>query len=154
MKKCLKSKYFTIDPSDFFDYLFKSDDEAGRRFKEMLGRLFRCEAPEGSVEEKMIQLAEANQQRHREIANKRWHPEINEETRTMENRPKIPPIPPIRSKPPLLEDVYDFCDSCGFPPPFGREWYEFQEGKGWNTIRTHWKVALKAFCQKKMNNQK
>lgn len=155
-----------FDPSDWFEVLTMDDKEAGRRFKEMIVRLSKAEAPEGSTEAYMISSMTEYREKQREKAMLRWNPEGRTEAPPPpppEPEPpkasppaKLPPprIPrPKRKEPPEMSDVYDWCDANKVPPPIGREWYDYQESKGWNTIKSSWQSALAGFCKKKMNRQ-
>lgn len=164
MQKNSKSKphYFQFDPSDWCEVLVMEDKAAGKRFKEMILRLSKFEAPEGTAEAKMIAhvIEYSEMQRKRVLA--RWNKEEKEEAETPPPSPppppRMPPQPqrrmapprPKEKRPPELCDIYDFCDANHLPAPFGREWYDYQENKGWNTLRMSWQSALRGFCEKKM----
>lgn len=163
MQKSSKSKlhYFQFDPSDWFEVLMMEDKAAGKRFKEMILRLSKSEAPEGTPEAKMISVVTEFREKQRQRVMARWN--RNEEKAEELPPPPPPPPPPApRPRPPMqrpqqkgppqMEDVYDFCDANHFPAPFGREWYEYQESKGWNTMRMPWQSALRGFCQRKMKD--
>lgn len=143
--------WFRFDPSEWFDVLLMDDESAGARFKQMLIRLGKNEAPEDSVEFKMIQNSKLISQKQRERVMQRW----NKTTESKGNPPPPPPPPPSRPvrrmRPPELADVYDFCDKNGISPTTGREWYEWQVNTGWTQIKTQWQVALRGFAKKKEN---
>lgn len=143
--------WFRFNPHEFLKYTTVSDEEAGKRFKSLLISLLTNEAPEGTPEFSMIQNALDYKARQREKANKRWGnedggnpPQVPPQTLSMPQQP----LHQRRLKPPSLSDVYDFCDAERISPTTGREWYEWQCNKGWNSIKTQWQVALRAFAKK------
>ena len=150
-----------FDPSEFVDVLMVDDKAAGRRFKELILRLSKSEAPEGTPEYTMIQYVNEFREKQRKRVLARWNKEEKEEAETPPPPPpRMPPQPqrrmapprPKEKRPPELCDIYDFCDANHFPAPFGREWYDYQENKGWNTLRMSWQSALRGFCQRKMKD--
>lgn len=150
-----KLQYFIFCPSDWMNVFFMTDEEAGKTFKTFIGRLTSNEAPEGTQEYDMIQKVKDYRAKQREKIMKRWHPETLQTEQKPTPQPQIPrklPRPQVaKVQPPELYEVYDFCSENFFPEPYGREWYEWQEQKGWNTLKKPWKIALRGFCQKKMN---
>lgn len=155
MKKASpKLQYFIFCPSDWMNVFFMTDEEAGKTFKTFIGRLTSNEAPEGTKEYDMIQKVKDYRAQQRKKIMKRWHPEETESPPIQEPVPSSRPVqrtPRKTVEPPDIGDIYDFCTANKFPEPFGREWYDFQESKGWNTLKSQWQVALRGFCQKKMN---
>ena len=155
-----KLQYFQFDPSDWCDILVMDDRTAGKRFKEMVLRLSKFEAPEGTIEAKMISVVLDYSEKQRQKVMARWNRQEAEPPPQPGPPEPAPPRPPQfrnanrpkRKEPPSVEDVYDFCDANGIPAPFGREWLEYQESKGWNTLRMAWQSALRGFCKKKMND--
>ena len=152
-----------FDPSDWFEVLTMDDKAAGQRFKEMIVRLSKAEAPEGSTEAYMISSMTEYREKQREKAMRRWNPEGRTEAPPPpppEPEPpkasppaKLPPprIPrPKRKEPPEMSDVYDWCDANKVPPPLGREWYDYQESKGWNTLKSSWQSALRGFVKNRI----
>lgn len=168
-----KLTWFKFFPADFIDVLRMEAEESDKKFKELIERLLTNRAPEGSIEARMI--AESAEYSFRRKINimKRWNPDeaerleqqrnVDADTRegsdesttvsaapSMTRRPPRQPIPaPTKPKQPNLEEVYDYCDSVGIPPPIGREWYEWQDSKGWKNIRTTWQNALRHFAERR-----
>ena len=147
---------FQFDPSVWIKVLQISDEEAGKRFKEMIIRLATNEAPEDSEEFNMIERVNEYIEKQRENIMKRWHPESD-------SAPPAPPAPPApssapyqppirRLKPPTKEELYDLCDEEKLPLDYAREWYDWMESKGWNGIKSTWQGSLRGFCQKKLKN--
>lgn len=159
LKPC-KLVWFRFYPQDFFKEMKMTDEEAGKRFKELIMNLGSNQAPAGSVEERMIEEARTYSDLQRQRVMNRWNKNKEDEEpqepppeppQSQEmRRPPRPRIPtPARPKKPTLEEVYDYCDTIGTPPPIGREWYEWQESKGWNNITSTWQAAFRAFASKK-----
>lgn len=149
-----KIRYFSFAPAEWIDVVLMNDEDAGKVFKEMIKRLSMNEAPQGSREQAMIEMANDFRAKQRERVMKRWHPEETASPPIQEPVPSSRPVqrtPRKTVEPPDIGDIYDFCTANKFPEPFGREWYDFQESKGWNTLKSQWQVALRGFCQKKMN---
>lgn len=147
--------WFKFYPHEWIELLAMPEAEAGKRFKTMIERLISNKAPDDSPERKMIEECKIYRERQRERIANYWNnrngnaeqepPQPQEMRRP--SRPRIPT--PERPKKPTLEDVYDYCDTIGTPPPIGREWYEWQESKGWNKITSTWQAAFRAFASKK-----
>lgn len=158
--KANKIQWFKFYPQDWIEVLAMDSRSAGKRFKDMITRLGKNEAPENTPEYSMIAEAEDYKQKRREAIAARWNAVRNEGHVDREPnsnpppRPRIPPTPPAPQnrtrRPPELGVVYDFCDERKYPSTYGREWYEWQEKKGWNTLKKPWQVALAAFCEKKL----
>lgn len=155
-----KIQWFAFYPQEWMEYLAMDDEKVAARFKELIIRLGKNEAPEGTIEARMIAKSIEIRQIKREAVAARWNKAKAEQPPV--NRPSpVPPAPPApqanrpkRLKPPTLPEVYDFCQAYKLPDTFGREWLEWQESKGWNTLRTHWHAALTAFCKKKLKEEK
>lgn len=139
--------FFRFEPKDFFECLIMSNEEAGSRFKELIIRLTKNEAPEGTPEAKMIAHSRKRSEINRERVMKRWHPEdIQEQPQQSppyQNSPKMP------KKIPDMADVYEYADAIGIFPPIAKEWFEWQEQQGWNNIKTQWQTCLRKFAEKK-----
>lgn len=154
--------YFQFDPSDWCDVLMMENKDAGKRFKELILRLSKFEAPEGSIEAAMIAHVIERSEKQRQKVMARWNRQEPQQPPPPPPEPeppkasppaKLPPprIPrPKRKEPPEMSDVYDWCDANKVPPPIGREWYDYQESKGWNTLKMSWQSALRGFCKKKI----
>lgn len=156
--------WFKFYPHEWIELLTMQDNEVGKRFKIMIERLITNKAPNDSPENKMIEECCIYSERQRERVSNYWKQrngdadsrEAPDESTTvsaapsMTRRPTRPPIPsPTKPKKPSLEDVYEYCDSIGTPPPIGREWYEWQESKGWNNFTSTWQAAFRAFAAKR-----
>ena len=151
--------WFKFYPHEWIELLSKKDDEAGKRFKVMIERLVSNKAPAESTESKMIEECKVYRERQRERITNYWNarnaeqeqpPEPQQPVQQQMRRPPRPRIPaPQRTKKPTLEEVYDYCDTIGTPPPIGREWYEWQDSKGWNNFTSTWQTALRGFAKKK-----
>ena len=150
-----KIQWFAFYPQDWMDVLVMDNEQAGARFKELVIRLGKNEAPEGTTEAEMIAKSNEISRIKREAVRARWN-KANAE------QPTAPPPPPPRPaprppqpaqrrfRPPTIEEVYDSCQEKKLPDTFGREWLEWQDAKGWNGLKLHWHFALAAFCQKKL----
>lgn len=155
-KKIIHS--FQFDPQVWLDVLTMTDEDAGKRFKEMIIRLARNEAPEGTNEADMIARVNEYIAKQREKIMKRWHPESVEPTAPQVPQPPIQrrPVPQIpirqgkRIEPPTKEDLYELCEAEKLPLDFAREWYDYMEKKGWNEISKTWQGACRAFCKLKL----
>lgn len=151
-----KIQWFKFCPLEWMDVLLLDDEKAGARFKEVILRLGKNEAPEGTIEGRMIEESREYSRIKREAVAARWNRQAPPPERRTPPVPPTPPAPPAnrpkRLKPPTLPEVYDFCLQYNIPDTFGREWLEWQEQKGWNTLRVHWHAALTAFCKKKLKN--
>ena len=151
-----KIQWFKFCPLEWMDILLLNNEDAGARFKEVILRLGKNEAPEDTIEGRMIEESREYSRIKREAVAARWN------RKAPVNRPSpVPPSPPApqanrpkKMKPPTLPEVYDFCQAYKLPDTFGREWLEWQESKGWNTLRVHWHAALTAFCKKKLKEEK
>lgn len=151
-----KLLFFSFDPRDFIDVFLMSNEDAGIRFKELITRLTKNDAPEGTIEYEMMERQKEFRMKQREKIMKRWHPESV-------SAPPAPPAPPAatsapylppkrRLKPPTKEELYDLCDEEKLPLDYAREWYDWMESKGWNGIKSTWQGSLRGFCQKKLKN--
>ena len=65
--------WFKFYPADIADYMTMSDRDAGKRIKLFLTRLMANNAPEGSIEAKMIAESRAYCQKQRERVMNRWN---------------------------------------------------------------------------------
>lgn len=151
-----------FDPSDWFEVLTMDDKAAGQRFKQMIIRLSKAEAPEGTAEAEMIRSINEYREKQRQKVMARWNRQEQQQPPPPPPEPeppkasppaKLPPprIPrPKRKEPPEMSDVYDWCDANKVPPPFGREWYDYQESKGWNTLKMSWQSALRGFVKNRI----
>lgn len=146
--------FFRFAPHEWIEWLSKSDEEAGKRFKEMLIRLSKNDAPEGTIEKSMITEVEAYRERQRQNIMKRWQKEQPQEP----PQPRIPqrtPPPQFQQRPrrtqprPTMEQLYDQCDATDIPIAVGREWFDYMESKDWNGIKTTWQSALQGFWKMK-----
>lgn len=149
--------FFRFAPHEWIEWLSSSDEEAGKRFKEMLVRLSKNSAPDGSIELAMIKEVEAYRERQRQNILKRWN----------KDQPQEPPpnpqpsIPPTRTQPPMAqqrrqtqprptkEQIYDICDATDIPIAVAMEWFDYMESKDWNGIKTTWQSALQGFWKMK-----
>lgn len=160
--------WFKFFPSDFLDIMRMNDKQVADRFRELIERLLKNSAPEGTPEAEMIADSLAFCERQRERITNYWKQrngdadsrEATDESTTVSaapsvtRRPPRQPIPsPTKPKKPSLEEVYDYCDTIGTPPPIGREWYEWQDSKGWNKFTSTWQAAFRAFAKKKEKQQ-
>lgn len=142
--------WFRFNPHDFMDCLKVTDAEAGKRFKDLLFSLLENKATEGSPEFNMIQNAFSYRQKQRERIMKRWHQQQEQEQQPQQPVVRPPrPMIPQRVQHPEMSDVYDFCDANNIIPTTGREWYEYMENKGWNSLKSQWQNALLGFAKKK-----
>lgn len=149
-----KIQWFKFCPLEWMDILLLDNEQAGARFKEVILRLGKNESPEGTIEARMIEESREYSRIKREAVAARWNRQATER-----RIPPPPPAPPAQQanrpkpkRPPTLPEVYDFCQQYKLPDTFGREWLEWQEQKGWNTLRINWTAALTAFCKKKLKN--
>lgn len=127
--------WFKFRPADFVDLLSMPDPEAGRRFKELVTRLLKNEAPEGTVERSMIDEARGYSESRRRGASSRW----NDVER------------PRKGETPDMADVYEFAQAQGITDMVARNWYEWQDkGPGFAKL-DNWKGALLRFSQLKVS---
>lgn len=143
-----KIQWFAFFPQEWIEYLTMDDAKVAARFKELIIRLGKNEAPEGTIEARMIAKSLEIRQIKREAVAARWNKAKAENA--MPAPPAPPQRPPVRKRPPSLAEVYDYCQEKNFPDTFGREWFDWQESRGWNTLKSHWHFALAAFCRKKL----
>ena len=150
--------FFRFAPHEWIEWLSKSDEEAGKRFKEMLIRLSKNDAPEGTIEKSMITEVEAYRERQRQNGMKRWNKEQEQPPQPQEPpQPRNPPRtpPPMaqqrrRTQPrPTKEQVYDICDATDIPIAVAMEWFDYMESKDWQGIKTTWQSALQGFWKMK-----
>ena len=149
--------FFRFAPHEWIEWLSKSDEEAGKRFKEMLIRLSKNEAPEGTIEKSMITEVEAYRERQRQNGMKRWNKEQPQEPppQPQPRNPQRTPPPMAQQRPrqtqtrPTMEQLYDQCDATDIPIAVGREWFDYMESKNWNGIKTTWQSALQGFWKMK-----
>ena len=132
----------------------KSDEEAGKRFKEMLIRLSKNDAPEGTIEKSMITEVEAYRERQRQNGMKRWNKEQEQPPQPQPSNPPRTPPPMAqqrrRTPPrPTKEQVYDICDATDIPIAVAMEWFDYMESKDWQGIKTTWQSALQGFWKMK-----
>lgn len=146
MAKNKKYFFFRFNPENFLECFTMSNEEAGSRFKEMLIRLIKNEAPEGTIEHEMIQEVAKYREAQRQRVLNRWN------TENQQPPPSPPPYqnsPKMPKKVPDLADVYEYADAVGIFPPIAKEWFEWQEQQGWNNIKTQWQTCLRKFAEKK-----
>jgi hypothetical protein len=136
-----RTRFWNFDPVEFLDCLSATDAEAGKVFKAVLRELIADDVPEGSPARPMFDRTHAFRDLQRQKALDYWKSQ-----RTTLAPPDASLRPP---RPPTIQDVYDYCDSAGIPPPVGREWYEWQDNKGWQGLKCAWQTALRGFAAKK-----
>lgn len=139
-------KWFKFAPIDWLEVLTLDDATAGARFKQMILRLSKNEAPEGSQEFQMIDNSRDYSERQRQRISDYWNRKKSEAPEPPKPRPR--PAPP-KNQPPTKQMAYDFCAANNLPPDFVSEWYEWQSAKGFSTLK-NWKIALKMFIAKKI----
>ena len=140
-----RTRFWNFDPIEFLDCLSSTDAEAGKVFKTVLRELIEDDVPEGSPARPMFDRTHAFRDLQRQKALDYWK---------SQRQPQSPPEAPLRPpRPPTIQDVYDYCDSAVIPPPVGREWYEWQDNKGWKGIKCSWQTALRGFAAKKHNKE-
>ncbi len=144
-----RTRFWNFDPVEFLDCLSDTDAEAGKVFKDVLRQLIADDVPEDSPARPMFDRTHAFRELQRQKALDYWKSQRS--TQATPEAPLRPPRPPTPQKPipPTIQDVYDFCDSAGIPPPVGREWHEWQDNKGWQGIKCAWQTALRGFAAKK-----
>lgn len=133
-----RTRFWNFDPVEFLDCLSSTDAEAGKVFKAVLRELIADDVPEGSPARPMFDRTHAFRELQRQKALDYW--------KSQRPTPDAPLRPP---RPPTIQDVYDYCDSAGIPPPVGREWHEWQDNKGWQGLKCAWQTALRGFAAKK-----
>lgn len=145
----IRTRFWNFDPVEFLDCLSDTDSEAGKVFKAVLRELIADDVPEGSPARPMFDRTHAYRELQRQKALDYW--KSQRPPQATPDAPLRPPRPPTTQKPrpPTIQDVYDFCDSAGIPPPVGREWYEWQDNKGWQGLKYAWQTALRGFAAKK-----
>ena len=151
-RKYKRTHYFALDPLEWIEVLLMEDKEAGKLFKKTILQLSQNDVPEDSKAYPMFRRTMAFREKQRERIMKRWQQEQQPEPPPQQPvvRPPRPRIPTQqRVQPPDMRDVYDFCDANNILPTTGREWYEYMENKGWNSLKSQWKSALRGFAKKK-----
>lgn len=148
-----RTRFWNFDPVEFLDCLSATDAEAGKVFKAVLRELIADDVPEDSPARPMFDRTHAFRELQRQKAIDYW--KSQRPPQTPPDAPLRPPRPPTPQKPrpPTIQDVYDYCDSAGIPPPVGREWYEWQDNKGWQGLKCAWQTALRGFAAKKHNQE-
>lgn len=148
-----RTRFWNFDPVEFLDCLSVTDSEAGKVFKAVLRELIADDVPEGSPARPMFDRTHAFRELQRQKALDYW--KSQRPPQATPDAPLRPPRPPTPQKPrpPTIQDVYDYCDSAGLPPPVGREWYEWQDVKGWQGLKCAWQTALRGFAAKKHNQE-
>ena len=141
-----RTRFWNFDPVEFLEFLSSTDAEAGKVFKAVLRELIADDVPEGSPARPMFDRTHAFRDLQRQKAIDYW-----ESQRQQQAAPLRPKRPPTTHNPrsPTMHDVYDYCDTAGIPPPVGREWYEWQDKKGWQGLKCAWQTALRGFAAKK-----
>jgi hypothetical protein len=144
-----RTRFWNFDPVEFLDCLSDTDAEAGKIFKAVLRELIADDVPEGSPARPMFDRTHAFRELQRQKALDYWKSQRSPQAPPA--APLRPPRPPTpqKTRPPTIQDVYDYCDSAGIPPPVGREWYEWQDNKGWLGLKCAWQTALRGFAAKK-----
>lgn len=153
-KKRFKELFFFFFASHWIEWLTKSDEEAGKRFKEMLIRLTKNEAPEDSEEYQMLENLKEYREKQRQNGMKRWNKEQEQPPQPQPSNPPRTPPPMAqqrrRTQPrPTKEKIYDFCDATDIPIAVAMEWFDYMESKDWNGIKTTWQSALQGFWKMK-----
>lgn len=157
-----KTYYWSFNAVEFCECFGMTDAETGKMFKEILKQLIKNEVPENSLAYPMFKRTLEYRERQRERITNYWkqrngnaeqeQPPEQPQQQEMRRPPRPRITAPERPKKPTLEEVYDYCDTIGTPPPIGREWYEWQESKGWNKITSTWQAAFRAFAKHKKEN--
>ena len=111
-RKPYKINWFKFYPSDLIEIIEMTDAEAGKRIKQFIKNLTQNRAPQGSLEERMLQEAGEFSRRQSERIRNYWNskkePTKPEEEppreRPQRNRPtprppKIPPSPVMEQNP-------------------------------------------------------
>lgn len=156
-RKYKRTHYFALDPLEWIEVLIMEDKEAGKLFKKTILQLSQNDVPEESKAYPMFQRTLAFREKQRERIMKRWQQQQEQEQQQAPQQPQQPVVRPPRPRiptpqrvqPPDMRDVYDFCDANNILPTTGREWYEYMEAKGWNSLKSQWQNALKGFAKKK-----